>query len=168
MPHVGAPAQVAPSVQQLKWDDLVSSQCCLEFKVEAVAPELKARVAKAPHNNPSRTLMYFKGRNLLGASIILRGAPIEELAVVKRVIRHACYVAYMQRLETAYLAAVWTTCSSAVAPLLKGEPGYRKVTRRQAAQSSSVQREVRKLLREPIMSNSPHVQRWFPKESPKG
>ncbi|EIE24976.1 hypothetical protein COCSUDRAFT_83669 [Coccomyxa subellipsoidea C-169] len=53
----------------------------------------------------ARTLMFFKGcPNALGCTVLLKGAPREALAAVKKVMQFAVYAAYRNRLETAFLA----------------------------------------------------------------
>ncbi|KAH7278037.1 hypothetical protein KP509_38G020800 [Ceratopteris richardii] len=53
---------------------------------------------------PTKTLMFFDGcPRLLGCTVLLRGAKIDELKKVKRVVQFAVFAAYQLALETSFL-----------------------------------------------------------------
>ncbi|KAL0925796.1 hypothetical protein M5K25_004166 [Dendrobium thyrsiflorum] len=93
-------AQLVPSI-----DYIASAQLgqCEVFRVEKVVEECAFGIH--PSKRSAKTLMYFEGcPRRLGCTIILRGACLEELKNVKRVISLAIFAAYHLSLETSFLA----------------------------------------------------------------
>ncbi|KAL3149135.1 hypothetical protein ABBQ32_001972 [Trebouxia sp. C0010 RCD-2024] len=77
-----------------------------------------------------RTLMFFKGcPRPLGCTVLLKGAPADQLVLLKKVTKFAVFAAYAGRLETAFLtdevasANAVLGCSTAAPASPKSPPG---------------------------------------------
>ncbi|CAN6465674.1 unnamed protein product [Victoria cruziana] len=93
-------AQIVPSV-----DKIFSSRMgqCEVFRLERVLEECQS--SDSTNKRSVKTLMFFEGcPRRLGCTVLLRGAPREELKKVKHVIQYAIFAAYHLSLETSFLA----------------------------------------------------------------
>ncbi|XP_031491774.1 putative 1-phosphatidylinositol-3-phosphate 5-kinase FAB1C [Nymphaea colorata] len=93
-------AQIIPSV-----DDLISPMLgqCEIFRLETFE---EYQATDTPNKKPAKkTLMFLEGcPRRLGCTVLLRGAPREELKKVKHVVQYAVFAAYHLLLETSFLA----------------------------------------------------------------
>ena len=110
-------AAVAPGADQLREVHLAT---CGAFRVEAITEELAPAPPPGAAPAAQRTLMVFDGCPLpLCATVLLAGAPPDELARVKAFTPWAVYAAHHLRLEAAFLAdelaAAGTEASAAAA-----------------------------------------------------
>lgn len=93
-------ANIVPSIDHLKSQKL---GYCEFFHVEKYFEEHGS--AGQCGKKLTKTLMFFEGcPKPLGFTILLKGAPGDELKKVKRVVQYAVFAAYHLALETSYLA----------------------------------------------------------------
>ncbi|KAF3781417.1 1-phosphatidylinositol-3-phosphate 5-kinase [Nymphaea thermarum] len=93
-------AQIVPSIDKIFSPRLGQ---CEVFRLERVVEE--CRSSGSTNKKSVKTLMFFEGcPRRLGCTVLLRGAPREELKKVKHVIQYAVFAAYHLSLETSFLA----------------------------------------------------------------
>ncbi|KAJ4843400.1 hypothetical protein Tsubulata_013306 [Turnera subulata] len=93
-------ALISPSIDHISTSRLGH---CELFRLERVTEEHET--VNQFNRKPYKTLMFFEGcPRRLGCTVLLRGAPREELKKVKHVVQYAVFAAYHLSLETSFLA----------------------------------------------------------------
>lgn len=102
--------KVVPSLEQLH---PTSVGFCKQFRIENLITTAKpgrgaaaaTTTTAAAATAAARTLMFFDGcPRPVGCTVLLKGASLEELTKLKRVVKFACFAAYSLRLENSFLA----------------------------------------------------------------